>query len=431
MKTRLGVLIRLFREFFLISLFVVGGGYAILAVADQVFGRRLKWLKEGELIEKLPVFQMVPGLIAGNTAIYTGRKLAGRLGTMAALLGVALPSFLVFLAVTMGFATLPKDNIWLEGAFLGLRSALTGIVAATLVKSWRRTVKGIFGYVIAITAIVLLVPAGVNPIWVIIAAMVAGIVRKTIVPDLGDLGHSGTSKFLVSSIRPNLPEAPKDPKAPTGAGDWAQWFHWLGVTLFLAISACFYLDILLAFLKFGCVAFGGGFVLVPMYVAEFTGPEAPLLQLPMEEFSNLIALTQTTPGPVSVNAATFFGYRMGGVIGSAVATAALLLPSYLLLPMVLSGLEKGRDNRIVTGLMNGVRPATNALLVTALVIFSRISIYGGSGVCPLGGIGVCPLALGLALFAAERAYRGRWPILAVIALCALVGIAAKFIVKVY
>ena len=83
--------------------------------------------------------------------------------------------------------------------------------------------------------------------------------------------------------------------------------------------------------KFGCLGFGGGFVLVPLYLQTFVGEAAQLLQIPAEEFSNLMALTQATPGPVSVNAATFFGYRMAGVAGAAVATTALLLPSYFLL----------------------------------------------------------------------------------------------------
>ena len=72
MKTYL----RLFVEFFRISLFVIGGGYAILAVADSVFSK-LKWIREGELLDELPVFQMVPGIIATHTAVYVGRKVAG------------------------------------------------------------------------------------------------------------------------------------------------------------------------------------------------------------------------------------------------------------------------------------------------------------------------------------------------------------------
>ena len=85
---------------FKIALFVVGGGYAILAVANEVFGRRLKWLREGELLDHLPVFQMIPGLIGGNTAIYVGLRMAGRWGAVVGLVAVALPSYLIFLGVS-------------------------------------------------------------------------------------------------------------------------------------------------------------------------------------------------------------------------------------------------------------------------------------------------------------------------------------------
>ena len=111
--------LRLFWEFFKISLFVVGGGYAIIVVADEVFGRRLKWLDEGELLEHLPVFQMVPGLIAGNTAIYTGLKIAGRSGALAALTGVVLPSMLIFLGVSIGYGVLPVTEVHIAGALAG------------------------------------------------------------------------------------------------------------------------------------------------------------------------------------------------------------------------------------------------------------------------------------------------------------------------
>ena len=106
-------LARLFYEWFKIALFVVGGGYAIIVVADEVFGRRLKWVKEGELLEHLPVISSIPGLIAGNSAIYIGLKTHGRLGAVVALAGVALPSMLIFLCVSVGFASIPKDSNYL------------------------------------------------------------------------------------------------------------------------------------------------------------------------------------------------------------------------------------------------------------------------------------------------------------------------------
>jgi chromate transporter len=86
------VLATLFWEMFKIALGVVGGGLAIAAVADEVFSRKLKWTKEGEIVGALPVVQMVPGLIAGNVAVYIGRKMAGWVGSAVAVTAVAVQS---------------------------------------------------------------------------------------------------------------------------------------------------------------------------------------------------------------------------------------------------------------------------------------------------------------------------------------------------
>jgi len=323
-------LLTFFWEMFKIALFVIGGGYAILAVADRVFSKKLKWVEEGELIAKLPVLQMVPGLIAGNTAIYLGHKMAGRMGAAVGLVAVALPSFAIFLAVSCGLAHMPIGNPWAEAALAGARCALTGILIGTTWKAWRKNVKGAVGMIVACAAATAIAFFHVNAALVLFVAMLLGVA-------------------VVSRGR-----------------------------LFCSIGA-----IPLVFLKYGLLCFGGGFVLVPMYMEEFVGPNAPLLQIAPEEFSNVIALTQMTPGPVSVNAATFFGYRLGGVAGAALATACLLLPSWILLVWALESLEKWKSNKMVQGVLNGVAPATVGLLMAATYAFAGMSIWyaaeGGDG----------------------------------------------------
>lgn len=393
----------LFWEFLKISLFVVGGGYAIIVVADEVFGRRLKWLKEGELLDHLPVFQMVPGLIAGNTAIYTGLKVAGRLGAVVALVAVALPSFLIFLGVSCGYAFLPVGNPWVESALLGLRAALTGIVFGTLMKSWRRSVVGAYGYVTVVVASALLIGCGVNVVAVLLAAMAAGVLWA-----FG--GGAMPSRDEASCGIALAPLAPARRMLLAVGGLVAL------AAVTLACGRIFW-----TFVKFGLLGFGGGFVLVPVYLQEFVGPGAPLLQLAAEEFSNLMALTQVTPGPVSVNAATFFGYRLGGVFGGAVATAALLLPSLFLLTLALTGLERWKRSRFVQGLLWGVKPATNALMLKAGIVFAGMSIWSRSGGA---AVTVHPFALALAVFAGWALVKGRLSIMTAIFLCAALGAAA-------
>ena len=111
----------------------------------------------------------------------------------------------------------------------------------------------------------------------------------------------------------------------------------------------------LIFLKYGALCFGGGFVLVPMYCEDFVGPSAPFLKIAEEEFGNLMALTQMTPGPIGLNAATYFGISLAGVPGALLASASLLLPGSLMAFLAFHSLEKFKESRIVKGVMAGVR----------------------------------------------------------------------------
>ncbi len=392
----------LFWEFLKISLFVVGGGYAIIVVADEVFGRRLKWLKEGELLDQLPILQIVNILIEVNTAIYTCMNVKGRLGTVFALVAVALPSFLIFLGVSCGYAFLPVGNPWVESALLGLRAALTGIVFGTLMKSWRRSVVGAYGYVTVVVASALLIGCGVNVVAVLLAAMAAGVLWA----------FGGGAMPSCDEASCGIALAPLAPAR--------RMLLAVGGLVALAAVTLACGRIFWTFVKFGLLGFGGGFVLVPVYLQEFVGPGAPLLQLAAEEFSNLMALTQVTPGPVSVNAATFFGYRLGGVFGGAVATAALLLPSFFLLTLALTGIERWKRSRFVQGLLWGVKPATNALMLKAGIVFAGMSVW----TCSDGAaFTVHPFATALAVFAGWALVKGRLSIMSAIFLCAVLGAA--------
>ena len=351
----------LFWEWFKIALFVVGGGYAIITVADEVFGRKRKWLKEGELLEHLPIISTIPGLIAGNSAIYVGLKIRGRIGAVVALAGVALPSILIFLGVSMGFAAIPKDCSVIDGAFLGLRSALSGVVAGTV---WRTLFK---------TRSDWLEGVGISP---------SALSRK----------EKAVAAVSVASC--------------------------------IAIAAVFAGESLFVFLKFGCIAIGGGFPLVPFYFREFAGPEAGLLKMDPEDFSNLIALTQMTPGPVSLNASTYFGYRLNGVFGSVVASAALLAPSYFMMTAVLSGLERWRGSLALRVLSTLLKPVSVALMAVALWKFCSLSVWGFA---EDGSFMLRPFAAAIACFAAVMLVRRKLSIMALIFLSAAAG-AVHYIV---
>jgi len=361
-------LLLLFWELFRISLSVIGGGYAIIAVADEAFAKK-GWTEEGELVDRLPVIQMVPGLIATHAAVYVGNKIAGALGAAVGVVAAALPSVVVFTFVSMGYDSLPIDGEWFGAAFVGLRAALTGIVAATIVRSAKRLASA-FALVVFASSLCAIVLWSV-PVWaVLLGAMLVGI----------------SSEFV--------PPRGKGFRSPA----------WLGLLLFL---------------KYGVLCFGGGFVLVPMYMEDFVGAAAPHLQVAAGEFSDLMALTQMTPGPIGVNAATFFGYRLAGVMGAVAASAALLLPGSVLAFAVFRSLERFGESRVVRGLLAGVRPASVALMAVALWAFAKMCVV------TLGddGVSFSPLAAALAAAACAGTLSRRIGVVKIVLLCTLASLA--------
>lgn len=395
------ILLKLFAEFFKLALFVVGGGYAIIIAADDLFAKKLKWIKEGELIEYLPLFQMVPGLIAGNTAIYVGLKKAGRTGAAVALAAVALPSLLVISLVAYGYDMIPLENRFVEAAFLGLRSALAGIVAGTVIRGWNKSVRGIYGYAAMAAATYLIACRGMNSALVLLFGMAAGLLLEF---TLGGLKGTELPKSGISF-------------PPMGKRRLIIWTA--AMVAALAAITCLYGKLFWLFAKFGLLCFGGGFVIVPLYVEEFVGEGARMLQLSNEEFGNLMAITQITPGPVSVNAATFFGFRAASFPGAVAATAGLLLPSYFLLSWALCGLENFRNSRISKGIVGGIKPITVSLMISAASVFAKMSVFGGNN----GGFS--PLALAISVLAAASLLSKRLGVMATIFSSAGIAVLAK------
>ena len=322
-------LLLLFWDMFRIALFVIGGGYAIIAVADAVFSKKRKTISEGELLGALPVFQMVPGIMAGHAAVYVGRKTAGFAGSLVALAGVALPSVLVFSAVSAGYDFVPLGNRFVEAAFTGLRASLAGIIFAMVARSWRKCVAGLEGWVLFAVAFSLLAVSKIPATWVIASAISGGVAVAS--------AKRLKSRFNSFSLLP------------------------------------------LVFFKYGLIAFGGGYVLVPVYLNDFVGETAKYLSVAPEEFANVMALTQMTPGPIGINAATYFGYRMCGFPGALAATAALLVPGFAILTLVLSSLEKNRENPFLKDVFAFIRPVSMAMMCSAFVVFAKMAVRGASG----------------------------------------------------
>jgi len=88
------------------------------------------------------------------------------------------------------------------------------------------------------------------------------------------------------------------------------------------------LDLFFTFLKIGVTTFGGGYVMVPLIEQEFTEKRDTLTNV---EFMNMLSISESTPGPIAINCATFVGYKIGGLIGSIVATIGVVIPAFVII----------------------------------------------------------------------------------------------------
>lgn len=135
-----------------------------------------------------------------------------------------------------------------------------------------------------------------------------------------------------------------------------------------------YLQLFISFFKVGAFAFGGGLAMLPLIfqTAESYG------MMTREEFSRLVALSQVTPGPVAVNAATYTGMIFSGPFGAAVATLGVALPSFLIMIIAMKFMEAFKESKGLEGAMTGIRPVTVGLIASAFIYIAETSLVDNS-----------------------------------------------------
>ena len=89
-----------------------------------------------------------------------------------------------------------------------------------------------------------------------------------------------------------------------------------------------YLDLILSFLKIGAFTFGGGYAMISLLENEFVSEKK---WIEKEEFLDVVAIAESTPGPIAINAATYLGYKHLGFFGSLMATVAICIPSFIII----------------------------------------------------------------------------------------------------
>ena len=118
-----------------------------------------------------------------------------------------------------------------------------------------------------------------------------------------------------------------------------------------------------SFFKIGAFTFGGGYAMIPLIQAEAAQKRNWVSD---EDILEIVAIAESTPGPIAINAATFVGYRVGGFLGALCATFGVVLPSFVIILAVSFVLRQFRENRYVQYAFRGIRAGVLALIIKAL-----------------------------------------------------------------
>ncbi len=122
-----------------------------------------------------------------------------------------------------------------------------------------------------------------------------------------------------------------------------------------------YLQLLWVFVKIGVLGFGGGYAMLSLIQHEVVDNYA---WMTIEEFTDMVAISQMTPGPISINLATYVGYSQSGILGAILASFALCLPSIIMVYLILRFLMNN-NNALMANTLKGLKPAVAGLIFAA------------------------------------------------------------------
>ena len=167
------------------------------------------------------------------------------------------------------------------------------------------------------------------------------------------------------------------------------------------------------FFKTGLFAMGGGMATLPFLydISDRTG------WFTHQQLADMIAVSESTPGPIGINMATYSGYLTGGYTGAVISTLGLITPSIIVILVIVAFLDAFRDNKYVNAVFYGLRPASTAMITAAGLVVARVTFVNWGAVV---------LAVVLLLLTNKVAFTKRLHPVIWILLSAVAGIVCSF-----
>ena len=143
-----------------------------------------------------------------------------------------------------------------------------------------------------------------------------------------------------------------------------------------------YLELFWSFLKIGLFSFGGGYAAMPLIQEQVVSSHN---WLSMAEFTDLITISQMTPGPIAINSATFVGIKIAGIPGALVSTIGCILPSCIIVMLIAKLYLKYRTVNMLQSVLNSLRPAVVAMIASPGISVLITAFWGSAELISLAG----------------------------------------------
>ncbi|MFY9214529.1 MAG: chromate transporter [Tissierellaceae bacterium] len=129
-------------------------------------------------------------------------------------------------------------------------------------------------------------------------------------------------------------------------------------------------QLFISFFKIGAFSFGGGYAMLPLLEKELVQKHQ---WITTADFIDILAISEMTPGSIAINSATFLGYNVAGILGGAIATIAVVLPSFIVITLIFRFINKFKNSPYVDWIFRGIRPIIMGLIGAAAITVGKTS----------------------------------------------------------
>jgi chromate transporter len=313
-----------------------------MGIMQAELQEKRQWVSKDQFLEGLSLVNLVPGATATQLSIFLGHARGGWRGSILAGLCFVVPAFCIMIILASAYAALEATPL-MRGGLYGLGPVVLGIFVVAVYRLGRAAVKSPQQLVLSFVAGSAMALTSLGAAAVLALAIGVGIF----------LFHSRRLGVLVTASMAGA----------LAAIQLAPWSSLRSDARGRAAEPVSLAEIGAFFLGVGAFTFGGGITMVALMQEQLVGH---LRWLTQQEFIDGLALGQFTPGPILMVAA-YVGYKIGGVVGAAVAAAAVFLPSFVLMLPSLPLLERVRALAWTKAAMKAVGPAVIGVMVVSLV----------------------------------------------------------------